>query len=174
MARVSARSGGKEAPSKDAANTNIITTAGGSPALAAPQTISSGQTPRTIGVGNSPKAGKVNARYPMREVTYYQMSRSDFRSMGVAQAAATICAAIGTWAMSNYLELSKDIALAKGTIPEWLYSVRSMAFWAWLIFWCIALAAFAWQGFEYHRIRTEHGELGFWQKAGKWISSIRS
>lgn len=104
---------------------------------------------------------QVAGNYPMRQVTYYQINNSDIRSIGVAQAAATICAALGTFFLSTYLDFAKDLALATAndqTPPPFLQGIVNLTFWAWLIFWCIALFAFLWQGNELRRIKSEHGE----------------
>ena len=77
-------------------------------------------------------------------MTFYQFSTSDIRSIGVAQAAATICAALGTFALSNYLDFGKDIALAEEAeqaVPDFLHSMIILSFWAWIVFWGIAVLA---------------------------------
>ena len=94
----------------------------------------------------------------MRVVRWYQFSTSDIRSIGAAQAAATIFAAVGTFALSHYLDLSKDIALAGEKAPEYLINVASFAFWSCLISWLLAFVAFVWQGLELNRVKQEHGE----------------
>ena len=107
----------------------------------------------------------------MRQVTYYQINSSDMRSIGVAQAAATICAAIGTFALSSYLDFSKDITLATKTnenVPEFLHTVASLSFWMWIVFWVIAVLAFIWQRNELSRIKAEHGDPTLRQRLGAY------
>lgn len=133
---------------------------GASPAPARPQKSSTSSRPV-----------QVSGKYPVRQVTWYQFSTSDIRSIGLAQVAATICAAIGTFALSLYLDFSKDITLAEKanqTIPEFLQTVADLSFWAWIVFWVIAVLAFFWQQDELSRIKAEHGELTFWRKAKVW------
>ena len=117
---------------------------------------------------------QVAGNYPMRQVTYYQFSTSDIRSIGFAQAAATICAAIGTFALSGYLEFNKDIALAQEAgqpTPEFLETITNLSFWAWLVFWGVAVLAFVWQGNELRRVKVEHGELTLLEKFQAWWSN---
>jgi hypothetical protein len=120
-------------------------------------------------VGTRPK--QVVGEYPMRLTRYYQFSSSDLRSIGVAQAASIICASIGTFAFSEYLEFSKDVTLAEASktpVPEFLDTVVSIAFWTWIVFWGIAAWAFLWQGNELRRIKAEHGEPNWRTKLGNW------
>lgn len=117
---------------------------------------------------------QVSGKYPVRQVTYYQFSTSDIRSIGLAQAAATIFAAIGTFALSSYLDFGKDITLAEEagqTAPQFLHNVTELSFWAWIVSWVLAALAFVWQRNELSRIKIEHGELTLWRKAGVWWSN---
>ncbi|MCI0564219.1 MAG: hypothetical protein MN733_37565 [Nitrososphaera sp.] len=113
---------------------------------------------------------QVRGNYPVREVTWYQFNSSDIRSIGVAQAAATIFAALGTFALSNYIDFSKDITLAEQDgrdVPQFLYNIADLSFWAWIIFWAVAIVAFLWQGNELMRIKAEH-------KVPTWLNKIRN
>ena len=134
---------------------------GASPAPARPQK-----------TGTSSRPVQVAGEYPMRKVTYYQFSTSDIRSIGLAQAAAAVFAALGTFALSSYLDFSKDITLAEEAgqgAPEFLQTVADLSFWVWIVFWVIAALAFFWQGNELSRIKVEHGELTLWRKArNRW------
>lgn len=133
---------------------------GASPAPARPQKSSTSSRPV-----------QVSGKYPVRQVTWYQFSTSDIRSIGLAQVAATVCAAIGTFALSLYLDFSKDITLAEEagqSAPEFLQTVADLFFWSWIVFWVIAVLAFVWQRNELGRIKAEHGELTLWRKAKDW------
>lgn len=111
------------------------------------------------GASTSTRPVQVRGNYPVREVTWYQFNSSDIRSIGVAQAAATIFAALGTFALSNYIDFSKDITLAERAgenIPDFLHTITDLTFWAWIVFWAVAIIAFIWQGNELMRIKAEH------------------
>ncbi len=103
----------------------------------------------------------------MRRVTWYQVSASDFRNVGLVQIATTFFGAIGTFALSIYLDYSKDVAIArsaKSSIPAFVETAANIAFWAWIIFWFVALALLIWQGTELHRIKVEHGQKPFYER----------
>jgi hypothetical protein len=107
----------------------------------------------------------------VRLTRYYQFSSSDLRSIGIAQAASIICASIGTFAFSQYLEFSKDVTLAEASktpVPEFLNGVVRIALWTWIVFWALAIAAFLWQGSEMRRIKAEHGEPNWRTKLVDW------
>ncbi len=119
--------------------------------------------PQASGTANKPS--RVAGNYPMREVTWYQISTSDIRLIGALQAATTVFFAIGTFLLSNYLDFSKDIILAeqaKTTVPTFLRNVAALGLGGWIGSWLIALAAFLWQGAEVRRVKKEHGELPLW------------
>lgn len=100
----------------------------------------------------------------MRYVRWYQVNTSDIRSIGVAQAAATFFAAIGTFALSTYIDFSKDISAAEssGAKPaQFLKDVVNLAYWGWIFFWFLALMVLLWQGSELRRIKSEHREVTF-------------
>ena len=104
-------------------------------------------------------------------MTYYQISRSDLRTIGVAHVATTIFGSIGTFALAIYFDFNKDITLAvqdEKAVPQFLNDVANISFWAWLVFWFLALLAYLWQGNELRRIRAEHGELTIWKKICGW------
>ena len=122
------------------------------------------QVPKGLG-GGATRPRQVAGSYPMRQVTWYQVSTSDLRSLGVAQAATTIFAAMGTFALSLYFDYSGNIALAQSssqTPPAFLVQIANVTWWAWLGFWVLALGAFGWRRSEWARIRMEHGEP-FWK-----------
>ena len=104
---------------------------------------------------------------PVRKITWFQFSSSDIRSIGVAQAASTIFAALGTFAMSTYWDLSKDLALAEANndaIPDALLTISNITLGGGLVFWFLSIAAFLWQGSELSRIKAEHGHDGWYQR----------
>lgn len=104
---------------------------------------------------------QIVGHYPPRRVTYYQFSTSDVRSIGIAQAVVTVFAALGTFALSIYLDFGKDITMAtdKGeSAPQFLYDIENIAFYSWLVFWGLAVCAFIYQRTELRRIKAEHGE----------------
>lgn len=120
---------------------------------------------------------QIVGQYPPRHVIYYQFSTSDIRSIGLAQAAATILAAMGTFALSQYLDFSKDITLAEKAgqaVPPFFHNVADLSFWTWIVFWVFAGLAFIWQRNELRRIKAEHGELTIWQKIKKRASNSSS
>lgn len=133
----------------------------------------SGSTPSPT---SNKRPVQVRGEYPVRLTTYYQFSKSDIRTIGVAQAASTILVALGTFALSFYLEFSKEIAAiieAENTPDKLLQNISDICFWAWIIFWVLAFIAFLWQGGELRRIKEEHGEptlssriSAFWRKNG--------
>lgn len=128
--------------------------------------------PQSSGATSRPR--QVAGKYPMRQVTYYQFNTSDIRSIGIAQAAATLFAALGTFALSLYLDYSKDITLAveqKQNVPQFLHDVANISFWAWIAFWVLALLAFIYQRNELGRIKTEHGEPTLRQRINSWWSN---
>ena len=95
---------------------------------------------------------------------WYLVNSSDVRSIGVAQSAATILVGMGTFAMSHYFDITKDIAAySDNAAPQYLISVSSLALSAWIFFWAIALLAFIWQGVEWARIKSEHGIDPWWK-----------
>lgn len=109
-------------------------------------------------------------------MTYYQFSTSDIRSIGVAQWGALFCASIGTWALTNYLDFSKDITLAKNAgqdVPDFLDKFTAITFSAWIIFWVAAVVAFIWQDSELQRIKKEHGESSRTEKLKIWCKKWR-
>ena len=115
---------------------------------------------------------QIAGKYPQRQMTYYQISTSDLRSIGVAHAATTICIAIGTFALAAYMDFSKDITIAiegNQPVPQFLYDIAELSYWGWLVFWFIALVAFIWGKSELSRIKEEHGEHTFWSKVkARW------
>lgn len=134
-----------------------------------------GQAGSAVAVGGGDRRTRpiqVAGHYPVRTITFYQFSASDIRSIGVAQAATTICASIGTFALSWYIDFSKDIALAvsaKQPVDDLLRSVVEVSFWSWVVFWAVALAAFLWQGNELGRIKEEHGETTWVRGFLNWL-----
>lgn len=129
------------------------------------------EPPQKTGTSTS-RPRQIAGKYPQRQMTYYQISSSEIRSIGVAQAFATIFAAMGTFALSSYLDFKKDIALALHAgqeVPPFLDSVTDLVFWAWIVFWAVAIGAFGYQGVELRRIKAEHGELAPWTRAwNRW------
>lgn len=111
--------------------------------------------------GSRPK--QVRGDYPVRKITWYQVNTSDIRSIGVAQAAATVFAALGTFALSSYLDLKKEMVLNEENTraANFLDPVADLAFGAWLVFWGIAIVAFVWQVWELGRIKEESGNPSF-------------
>ena len=80
-------------------------------ATASPVGGDTGGTPRRDAPNKpviSSRPVQVAGKYPVREVTYYQFNTSDIRSIGLAQAAATVLAAIGTFALSSALTQTND------------------------------------------------------------------
>lgn len=115
---------------------------------------------------------QIVGHYPPRRVTYYQFSTSDVRSIGIAQAVVTVFAALGTFALSIYLDFGKDITLATGegeSAPQFLYDIESIAFYSWLVFWGLAICAFIYQRTELRRIKAEHGEPSLLSKIWKGV-----
>lgn len=117
---------------------------------------------------NRPK--RVEGVYPMRYTTYYQFSSSDIRSIGVAQAATTFFAAAGTFSMSYFFDIGKDIAVMDSSQlgVNYLQNVANLCLTAWAVFWFIAVVAFIWQGVELRRIKAEHGEATYSAKVKTW------
>jgi hypothetical protein len=123
--------------------------------------------------GTSTRPRQVAGAYPMRKVTYYQISTSDIRSIGVAQVATTLFASVGAFALSLYLDYNKDIALAElgeAGVPSFLRELSNVAFWAWLFFWILATFAFFWRQSEWSRIKIEHGESSILSRIKKKVS----
>lgn len=102
---------------------------------------------------------QVTGHYPERHVTYYQVSTSDLRALGVFQAVSTIAGSLGTFAMSLYFDYRAGLADQPSPAADpFMQSVTNVAFWAWIGFWIIAVGAFIWRQTEWARIRVEHGE----------------
>lgn len=115
---------------------------------------------------------QIVGHYPPRHVTYYQFSTSDVRSIGIAQVAVAVFAALGTFALSIYLDFGKDITLATGegeSAPRFLYDIESIALYSWLVFWGLAVCAFIYTNTELRRIKAEHGEPSLLSKIWKGI-----
>lgn len=119
---------------------------------------------------------QVVGSYPVRQVIWLQISTSDIRSIGIAQLVATISSAIGTFALSVYLDFSKDLTLdtqAGKQASDLLNAVVHISYWSWIIFWIIAAAAFIFQGTEYSRLKAEHGLPSVYgkikSKINKWL-----
>ena len=115
---------------------------------------------------------QIVGHYPARHVTYYQFSTSDVRSIGIAQMAVAVFAALGTFALSIYLDFGKDITLAMNegeSAPQFLYDIENIAFYSWLVFWGLAVCAFIYQRTELRRIKAEHGEPSLLSKIRKGI-----
>lgn len=149
----------KEIPANAGAN-NVANTAGGIP-------FTTNESAGTASARPPTKPSRIHGKYPVRSVTYYQFNSSDIRSIGVAQAAATILFSLGTAAFFMYLDFSKDIAMAtqaKQLIPQFLQDLTSYALAAWKIFWIFGALSFGWQGLELRRIKREHGEVFSWKK----------
>jgi hypothetical protein len=107
----------------------------------------------------------------MRQVTWYQFSSSDLRSIGVAHVVTTLFAAAGTFALSNHLEFNKDITLAlqnNQNVPLLLQGISDLLFWVWVFCWVCAAVSFIWQRNELQRIKEEHGEVMLWKQL--WIN----
>ncbi len=115
---------------------------------------------------------QVQGSYPVRKTTYYLFSNRDIRSIGYTQAASAIFAAFGTFALSVYLDFSKDLRIieeSNKTPDEYMENVSNVSLSLWIIFWLLALAAFWWQKSEIRRIKEEHGELTFLTRfINKW------
>lgn len=104
----------------------------------------------------------------MRTLTYFQMNTSDLRTLGVSNAVTTVFAAAGTYLMSLYLDVSKDLQLTPDetqAAAELLRSMGNLAFWAWLFCWAIAICSFLWREAELSRIKAEHGIEPWWKRA---------
>lgn len=107
----------------------------------------------------------------MRRVTWYDVNSSDLRSIFAGQAVYTVTFAVGTLAMSQYWEISKDIGmsqLADQPVPQFMTDVENFAFWLGAVCWLVAVLAFAWQGSEWRRIRREHGAPTLPQQIRNW------
>ena len=104
----------------------------------------------------------------MRTITWYQINTSDIRNIGVAQAAVTFFAAFGTFALSVFVELQKDIAIAPDDVKPYLESTANLWHFVWAIFWIVAAVAFFWQGNELARIKEESGVPTYRTKNRDW------
>ena len=115
------------------------------------------EPPPPTKASRSTRPKQIRGRYPPRKVTWYQISTSDLRSMGIAQAGTTVFAAMGTFALSIYIEFSKDIALLgpdKKEVAQVLQDTADLAFWTMIFCWTIAVFAFIWRGSDLRRIKN--------------------
>ena len=129
-----------------------------------PETSVASPPPTVPSVTAATRPRQVAGNYPQRQMTYYQISTSDLRSIGVAQAATTICVAIGTFALAAYIDFNKDITIATEggqTVPPFLNDIANLSYWVWLVFWGIALVSFIWRRSALSQIKKEHGEPTF-------------
>jgi hypothetical protein len=111
---------------------------------------------------------QVAGHYPERHVTWYQVSTSDARLLGIAQAVTTVFASLGTFALSQYLEIWRDSAASNQLLSTF---VSNLMFYGWLVFWVIAGGAFVWRQSEWERIRREHGEPSLPNRIRNWWRS---
>lgn len=120
--------------------------------------------------GATPGTRPVQARgnYPMRTITWYQINTSDIRNIGVSQVASTFFAAFGTFALSVFVELKKDIAIAPDEVKSYLESTADIWYLVWIVFWIVAAVAFFWQGNELARIKEESGVPTYRTKIKAW------
>lgn len=134
----------------------------------------SGATPpssRPTRSGTNTRPVQVSGSYPVRQVTWFQISNSDLRSIGVAQATATFFSALGTFALSQYLEFNKDASLLmqqNKLVPSYLSNFVELAFWSWVVFWLMAVLAFFWHRSELGRIKEEHGVFTLSRRIRRW------
>lgn len=104
--------------------------------------------------------------HPVRTVTYYQVNTSDLRNLGVSSGVTALFAALGTYLLSVYFDLAKDLQLNNEATEatEMLTGYANIAFGGWLFCWAIAIIAFIWREAELVRIKKEHGVLPWYER----------
>jgi len=119
---------------------------------------------------------QIAGQYPQRQMTWYHISTSDLRSIGIAQNAATICVGIGTFAIATYIDFNKDIAIAESSgqqLPRLFDVAADLLLIFGVIFWLLAVIAFLWRRSELSRIKEEHGEQTLRSKLiGRWKRNV--
>ena len=115
------------------------------------------------------RSSRVTGVFRDRIVKYYHFSNSDISHIKAANVIAVMFFGIGAWALSSFVEFSKDITLAGTNVPTLLSAVTDVFFIGWLLCWAIAGIAMFWQAKEIHRIKLEHGDPGLWASFLHWV-----
>ncbi len=118
---------------------------------------------------------KVRTYYPDRDVIYLRINTTELKNLGVAQTGTTINAAIGTFFLTLYWDLTKDIGLLKAAgdpVPEFyvtqvdIYLLTSGAFFV------FAFLAFLWRRNQISRIKEEHNIPTLRARINAWVNKI--